>query len=122
MGDAIHAATAADMSDGDVKIVEAGKHEIGLVRHAGEFYAYLNVCPHQGGPVCQGMMMPRVLEVLADDQRSLGQTFDETEMHLVCPWHGYEYRVTDGVNAADPKIRLRRFRTSVRDGEVYIEL
>ena len=50
-----------EMADGGVRLVKAGAVEIGVIRHKGQYYAYRNVCPHQGGPVCEGV---RVLAVL----------------------------------------------------------
>jgi nitrite reductase/ring-hydroxylating ferredoxin subunit len=35
-------AKAADLPDGDRRIVNAGNNEIGVFRHAGAYYAYSN--------------------------------------------------------------------------------
>ena len=43
-----------EMAEGGVRIVRAGKFEIGVIRHEGKYYAYRNYCPHQGGPVGEG--------------------------------------------------------------------
>ena len=40
------------MTDGDRRIVTAGRHEIGVFFSGGSFYAYSNLCIHQGGPAC----------------------------------------------------------------------
>ena len=112
----------ADMRDGDVRIVTVDGIELGLIRHRDEFYAYRNYCPHQGGPACEGLRMPRVLELLDGEQRSLGQSFDEDDIHIVCPWHGYEYRLADGRNAVDPHIRLTKYAVRRIEGKVYVNV
>jgi nitrite reductase/ring-hydroxylating ferredoxin subunit len=47
-------AKAAEMSDGDRRIVAAGRHEIGVFCKDGAFHAYSNYCLHAGGPACEG--------------------------------------------------------------------
>ena len=60
----VFVAKAAEFPDGDRRIVQTGHGDIGVFRHAGEFFAYSNTCPHSGGPACEGVMMPRVLDVI----------------------------------------------------------
>jgi nitrite reductase/ring-hydroxylating ferredoxin subunit len=43
-------------------------------------------------------------------------------MHIVCPWHGYEYKLETGECAADKKLKLRRYEVIERDGGVYVAL
>ena len=54
--------------------------------------------------------MPQVLDVIGNEGMYMGQKFDEADMHIVCPWHGYEYHLTDGAHVCDPRIRLQKFR------------
>ncbi|MET4104056.1 MAG: Rieske (2Fe-2S) protein [Roseovarius sp.] len=113
---------SSDLSDTTVKICEVDGVEIGIIRHNGDVVAYKNVCPHQGGPVCEGLRMPRVCVEFDDQQRALQQNFDESEMHFVCPWHGWEFKMETGEAVGDPKIRLKRYKVTERDGEVYVEI
>ena len=52
----------------------------------------------------------------------LGQRFDEGEMHIVCPWHGYEYKLESGECATDKRLRLQRFAVVEREGGVYVAM
>ena len=54
-----------EIADGGVRVITAGEVEIGVIRQGGKYYAYRNHCPHQGGPVCEGVRMPQVLDVIA---------------------------------------------------------
>ena len=96
-------AKAAEMSDGDRRIVTAGRHEIGVFFKDGAYYAYSNYCLHAGGPACEGLMINRVVDLIGPDRTYLGQAFAD-EMHFVCPWHGWEYDVTTGECAGDRKL------------------
>ena len=45
----------------------------------GEFYAYQNLCVHQGGPACEGVIMHKVEDVLGPDRTWHGQKFSATK-------------------------------------------
>ena len=47
-------AKSSDLKDGDRRIVTAGPREIGVFHKDGAYYAYRNICLHQGGPACEG--------------------------------------------------------------------
>lgn len=113
-------ASSRDVPEGGRYVVEIGELQIGLFRFRGALYAYENTCPHQGGPVCQGRLVGGVRERLDDHRNSLGLAFDEDDPHLVCPWHGFEYRVTTGEHPGAPHYRLRSFPVSEQAGEVRV--
>lgn len=121
-GTAVVVALGRDIPERGRTVVEVDGAEIGIFRLNGDLYAYENYCAHAGGPVCQGMLIQRVVEALDDERRSLGDFYSETELHIVCPWHGYEYNVATGEHPADPKIRLRSFEVEESGGEVVVYL
>ena len=110
----------SEFEDRDRKIIVQGDLEIGVFRVNGAFYAYENNCPHQGGPVCQGKILNKVEEVLADDKTSKGLKFSESDVHIVCPWHGYEYNLVTGRHPGDKNVRLKPYEVKIADGEVYV--
>ena len=109
-----------EFEDRDRKIIAQGDLEIGVFHVNGDFYAYENNCVHQGGPVCQGKILNKVEEVLADDKTSKGLKFSESDVHIVCPWHGYEYNLMTGRHPGDKNVRLKPYEVKVDDGEVYV--
>jgi nitrite reductase (NADH) small subunit len=111
-----------EIKDGDCRIVEAAEVEFGLICHKGEFYAYRNVCPHQGGPACEGLRIPQVVDRIGDEGRFLGQTFDENDVHIVCPWHGYEFHLTSGIHVVDSKVKLQKYPVTEREGNIYVTI
>jgi len=109
-----------EMKDGDVRIVRQDKTEVGVYRHAGAFYAYSNFCLHQGGPACEGLTIAKVEERIMPDKTSRGMYFSETEMHFVCPWHGYEYDMKTGECVSDRRLKLRRYKVVEKEDGVYV--
>lgn len=110
----------ADFADDARRFVEVDGTEIGVLLHEDRFYAFENRCVHQGGPVCEGRILSRVEAVLDDEQRVLGERFSDTEAHLICPWHGYEYDLETGECAVDRRLRLRRFEVAEKGDEIYV--
>ena len=88
----VNIGAASEFDDPGRKVIDVESFEVGVFKLGGEFFAYLNHCPHMGGPACQGKMMPKVEEVIADDRTSKGMAFSKTQINIVCPWHGYRIR------------------------------
>jgi nitrite reductase/ring-hydroxylating ferredoxin subunit len=82
--------------------------------------AYSNYCLHQGGPACEGLTIAKVEELLMPDKTSRGLYFSETEMHFVCPWHGYEYDMLTGECVADRKLKLRKYPVLQKGDDIYV--
>lgn len=101
-------------------VVDIGGIEVGIFFVGEVVRAYLNRCPHMGGPACQGRLMPRTLEATAPDGRSLGLAFSRTDRHIVCPWHGYEFDVLTGHHPMNSATRLTPVPVRVTDGEVFV--
>jgi len=118
----VNIGAAADFADPGRKIIGFEGFEVGVFRLDGEFFAYLNLCPHMGGPACQGKMIAKVEEIIAEDRTSKGMAFSKTRMHVICPWHGYEFDIRTGVHPGNARARLRKINVTVADGEVVISL
>ena len=116
----VRVCSEGEIVEGGVRMVTAGELVIGVIRHSGEYFAYRNICPHQGGPVCEGVRMPGVRDVIGEGGLYLGQKFDEEDIHLVCPWHGYEFHLSDGSNVCDARLRLQKFEVVRREGEIFV--
>ncbi len=95
----VRVARVDEIPDGDRRIIELNGISIGVFHHKGNWYALRNSCLHRGGPVATG-------KLVGD--------------HIVCPWHGYTYDVTDGKLLMDPSAHLEKYAVSVQDGNVYL--
>lgn len=112
-----------ELDEGGKIVVDAGGVEIGVFRQGGDYFAWKNQCPHQGGPVCQGRLFTKVIEKLDDGKRSLGRDYEEGVAHIVCPWHGLEFDVRTGkfAGASDQDVMsLEGFPVQVQGDDVYV--
>jgi nitrite reductase/ring-hydroxylating ferredoxin subunit len=104
----------------DRKIVSVDGREVVVFRWGERFLAYENECLHMGGPVGEGLILGKVEAVLGPNKELIREEFSDTEIHLVCPWHGWEYDIESGACAGDPRRKLRRYETLQREGSVYV--
>ena len=111
-----------ELADGDVRIFQGAGLAIGVIRHRDGYYAYQNLCPHQGGPACEGLRLPQVVDVIDEGGLFVGQRFDEDDTHIVCPWHGYEYHLTTGEHVCNAALKLRKFGVVTKDNGIYVEI
>jgi nitrite reductase (NADH) small subunit len=118
----VNIGSASEFADPGRKVVAFERFEVAIFKLDGEFFAYLNHCPHMGGPACQGKMIAKVEEVIAGDRTSKGMIFSKSNMHVVCPWHGYEFDIRTGVHPGNPGARLRKITIAVSCGDVIIGL
>jgi nitrite reductase/ring-hydroxylating ferredoxin subunit len=116
----VNIGAASDFDDPGRKIMAFENFEVAVFRLGDQFFAYLNHCPHMGGPACQGKLMPKVDEVIAPDRTSKGLAFSKTQMHVVCPWHGFEFDIRTGRHPGNPRMRLRPMKVQVADGDVIV--
>lgn len=116
----VHVGASERVPEGGRLVVDVGDTTIGIFRFQGNLYAYQNTCAHQGGPVCQGKIIPRVTEVIEPGGESRGFAFDESRLHIVCPWHGFEYDIKTGVHPGRPSARLIRVAVEETSEGVYV--
>ena len=116
----LHAGNVSEFHEGACRLISAGGREIGIRSWGGELFAYENRCLHQGGPVCEGVIVGQVEEVIGEGGELSERRFDDSFPHLVCPWHAFEYDLRTGELIADRTRALRRYEVVVRDGEVYL--
>jgi nitrite reductase/ring-hydroxylating ferredoxin subunit len=72
-----------EVAEGGVRSARSGRTEIGAIRHAGKYYACRNLCPHQGGPACEGLRMPQIIELIDGDGVFHGKRYDENDMRNI---------------------------------------
>ncbi|MDG5776543.1 Rieske (2Fe-2S) protein [Haloarculaceae archaeon H-GB2-1] len=101
----------ADLPPGERTIVTVEGIEIGVFNVDGEFHALRNVCPHKRAPLCQGTTMGLRTAETPDDV-----SVEREGEILKCPWHGWEFDVTDGHLVVDPNgMRARTYDVSIAD-------
>ena len=58
------AARRGNIAENGRLVLDIGETTIAIFRVRGRLFAYENRCPHMGGPVCQGLIIPAVRELL----------------------------------------------------------
>ena len=97
---ATRVASRADIPEGTGKVVDLAGKKIALFNVGGKFYAIDNTCKHRGGPLGEG-------------------TLDGTV--VTCPWHGWEYDVTSGINLDDEKVKVGCHAVELEGDDILIE-
>ncbi|MDF2658036.1 MAG: 2Fe-2S ferredoxin [Paenibacillus sp.] len=106
---------ADDLEDGGRTIVSVEGREIGVYRIGGQFYAVHNYCPHQGAPLCKGVVCGTTLpsDVYKYEYGRGGEI-------VRCPWHGWEFDIKTGKSLISGKVRARTYKVEVSEGKVGI--
>jgi nitrite reductase/ring-hydroxylating ferredoxin subunit len=104
--------TVDEIPPGERKIVDVDGRSIGVFNVGGEYFALLNRCPHQGGPLCRGNTHGFLRSA------GVGEFHYTRAGEIVrCPWHGWEYDLRTGQSWFDPgKVIVRRYEVSVVPG------
>jgi NAD(P)H-dependent nitrite reductase small subunit len=89
-----------DLPVGQSRCLELGELQIGLFRNNEGLFAIDNICPHRGAPLHDGFV--------GDGQ-------------VTCPWHQWQFQLSDGVCRNIPNIRIPTFAVEVRDGAIWID-
>ena len=91
-----------DITEGSVRVVEAGGRRIALCKYNGAVYAIDDVCTHDRGPLDQGELIGGEIE---------------------CPRHGARFDVTTGRATRLPAIQpVRTYPVRVENGAIVIEV
>jgi nitrite reductase/ring-hydroxylating ferredoxin subunit len=104
--------TVEEIPLGERKIVTIGRRSIGVFNVGGEFYAIRNKCPHEGGPLCEG-----VLSGLVRSDRPGAYEYVRRGEILRCPWHQWEFDIRTGQSWFDPaRTRVQSYDATVETG------
>jgi nitrite reductase/ring-hydroxylating ferredoxin subunit len=89
-------------SAGNMKQFQVKEQEILIIKRENQFFGLAARCTHAGAPLEEGTLN--------------GDT-------LTCPWHGSQFRITDGVVLRGPAEKaLKTYAVSVEDDSVFIQL
>jgi nitrite reductase/ring-hydroxylating ferredoxin subunit/DMSO/TMAO reductase YedYZ heme-binding membrane subunit len=91
----------ADLAEGRAATVNVNGERIAVVRKGGALYAISNVCPHQNGPLGEGMVRDGYLE---------------------CPWHGYQFDPCTGLGPPGFSDSVPRYELITKGGQTYLRV
>jgi nitrite reductase (NADH) small subunit len=90
-----------EVPQGAAREFEVSGRHITIFAIQGSYYAVDSHCPHQGGPLAQGLIE--------------GHT-------IMCPWHGWSFDLRSGQRLNGPAGRLGCYRVIARDGQLMIDI
>ena len=91
----------ASIPDKAARIVAVhGRERIAVFRDGNQIGAVTNLCAHQNGPLGEG----RIIDGC-----------------ITCPWHGYQYRLSDGCAPPPFTEKLTTYRVRLKDGNIEVD-
>ncbi len=110
-------ARVAEIPPGERKLVTVRGRPIAVFNLGGTFYGLLNRCPHEGGPMCEGILTGLIEADTPGEYR-----FTRQGEVLRCPWHGWEFDIRTGQSWCDPgKVALRTYPAEIASGAALVQ-
>jgi nitrite reductase (NADH) small subunit/3-phenylpropionate/trans-cinnamate dioxygenase ferredoxin subunit len=103
MSEFVAVARLADLSEGTGKTVSIKGRLVALFLVQGQVHAIDDACPHMGASLADGRVCDQI---------------------VACPWHGWRFRVTDGVWVDAPKSGrgVASYPTRIQNGVVELQV
>jgi ferredoxin-nitrite reductase len=92
--------SGGEIAEGVGKLVRLKGDEMAVFKSNGKLYGVQNICPHEGGQLCNGWI-------------------DRGE--VVCPLHGYKFDLKTGACSTDPTLRVKVFHLVAEGEQVIVE-
>ena len=100
---------ANELQPGNRRIVDIDGRSIGVFNVKGTYYALRNRCPHRGAPLCKGDVKDLVV-----GSKPYEYIIEREGEILRCPWHGWEFDVTNGHSYFNPhRVRVRSYEVTI---------
>ena len=97
----VRAVKKAEISAGTIREIQIEGRAVALANVGGTIYAINNTCLHRGGPLGQGQLDGKV---------------------VTCPWHGWQYDVTNGKVVQNPATGVDCYPIEVRGEDVFVDV
>jgi nitrite reductase/ring-hydroxylating ferredoxin subunit len=107
----------ADFEERRFRIVNAGGHELGVLRWQDRFFAVHNRCPHQKGPLCLGIVSGRLVGSAPGSME-----VDDDVPVVACPWHGWEFDLERGRALWEEGYAAKVVPVRVERGRVLVDV
>ena len=109
-------APVGEFPPGTRRLVTVRGRPIAIFNIEGEFFALFNRCPHQGGPLAEGL-----LTGLLESKLPGKYAYSRAGEILRCPWHGWEFDIRTGQSWCEPsRIQVRAYPVEVAHGDTLV--
>ncbi|MCX5727652.1 MAG: Rieske 2Fe-2S domain-containing protein, partial [Nitrospirae bacterium] len=92
-------ALVEELPPGRSKVVMVNNREIALFNIEGTYFAIHNLCPHEGGPLCEGRVKGFV---------------------VACPWHDLAFDVRNGQGTDGGGYCVGSYAVQVEGAEIFV--
>ncbi|GAB6929119.1 Rieske (2Fe-2S) protein [Paenibacillus sp. JCM 10914] len=106
-----------DIPEGGHAVVSVLGREIGIYRLGDEYHAINSYCPHQGAPMCAGLVSGTTLPSEVYDYE-----YGKSGEIIRCPWHGWEFDLRTGKSLFSDRIRVKKYEVEVHEGQIGVVL
>src|SRR5215467_6741328 len=93
----------SDLPPNSQKIVLLGSTKIALFHYNNQITALANACLHKAGPLGLGRV-----------------DFRYDDWYVVCPWHGWEYKIKDGSAPPGSHDQQAVYEVKIEDGKILL--
>lgn len=101
MTDFVTVAKVGEIEEGQGQAFPVNGRMVAVFNCGGEYFAINDFCPHMGASLASGYLE--------------GET-------VICPWHAWRFRVTDGCWMDNPKIKTENYPLRIVDGEIQVSV
>lgn len=99
MANFVKVCKTADIPGGSGKTVDVNGKPVAVFNVEGNFCAISDTCLHRGGPLGEGELDGKI---------------------VTCPWHGWRYDVTTGVNEMNPAVVVEKYQVKVEGEDISV--
>jgi len=91
----------AEVPAGGIRELQVEGKAVAVANVGGKIYAINNTCLHRGGPLGEGILEGKV---------------------VTCPWHGWQFDVTNGKSVQNPVAGLDCYAIEVRGEDIFVDI
>ena len=102
MGEFVTVAKVGEIPEGQGGTFTVDDRLVAVFLHGGNYFAIDDLCPHMGASLGSGQL--------------------DCDGVVLCPWHAWRFRVTDGVWADNPRISVDTFDVRVVDDQIQVRV
>ena len=89
-----------EIAEGSAKLVRAKGEEMAVFKNNGQLYGIQNICPHEGGQLCDGWI---------------------ENGEVVCPLHRYRFDLKTGACSTNPNLKVKVFKLVAQGDQFTVE-
>lgn len=104
-----------EISENRFTIFELNKISMGIIVYQNIARAYLNICPHAGAAICEGIINDYKISTKVHHTELISE-----DSLILCPWHGYEFKIETGEAIVKDCKNLVVIRLKNENGNLFV--